>query len=465
MGATGSGKTTFINLLSGSKLRVGYGLHSCTAEVEAAQPFIVDGRSVTLIDTPGFDDTNKTEAEILALISQFLATTYTNGRKLNGVVYLHRISDYRMGGIARRNFRLFRQLCGDDSLQNVIIVTNMWGDVKPEVGEAREAELARSDSFFRAALDKGAQLMRHENTKRSAYRILGAVMGFTPRALRIQEELVDEELLLAETDVGAGLQAELRRQSLAQQEIVRELSVEVKELEENQDCCPSVLDELRADLQKAQEALARAEIENKKLVEFHGRTQLELEKKMEALMDAMERREIELHESREHELQQQQLIEELENALAIGDEYDSDNEADTPKSRAQLVKPLERRESRQELEAALTTAREERDRLQSTLADERYRNDVNMKVLYKAHQLDVELLEAQYERKVADMEQQHEVKAQQALQAQRALRNQGGRVRVNSGYGKVQLMLLPVKGSPRFTPGFFQDLGTAVRAL
>ena len=93
MGATGSGKTSvsrvrlvkvgsdspaclqFINIASSSNLRVGMELESCTAEVQVTDKFTLDDRLVTLIDTPGFDDTSKTDTEILKLIALFLATT------------------------------------------------------------------------------------------------------------------------------------------------------------------------------------------------------------------------------------------------------------------------------------------------------------------------------------------------------------------------------------------------------
>ena len=92
MGATGSGKTSvssvcpavmtksssgrvqFINLASGSSLRIGMGLESCTAEVKLADVFTLDGRPVILIDTPGFDDTSKSDTAILKMIAAFLAT-------------------------------------------------------------------------------------------------------------------------------------------------------------------------------------------------------------------------------------------------------------------------------------------------------------------------------------------------------------------------------------------------------
>ena len=49
------------------------GLESCTADVRVAEEFALDGRTVTLIDTPGFDDTTKSDTDILKLIAFFLA--------------------------------------------------------------------------------------------------------------------------------------------------------------------------------------------------------------------------------------------------------------------------------------------------------------------------------------------------------------------------------------------------------
>jgi len=62
----------FENLASGSSLHVGEGLESCTDEVHVSRAFNLDGRRVTLIDTPGFDDTNKSDTDILAVITAFL---------------------------------------------------------------------------------------------------------------------------------------------------------------------------------------------------------------------------------------------------------------------------------------------------------------------------------------------------------------------------------------------------------
>lgn len=44
--------------------------------MQLCKPFEVDGRRVTLIDTPGFDDTTKSDADILSMIAAFLNASW-----------------------------------------------------------------------------------------------------------------------------------------------------------------------------------------------------------------------------------------------------------------------------------------------------------------------------------------------------------------------------------------------------
>lgn len=97
MGATGSGKSTvsspfvlkicsiphdpqFINLASGSTLAVGHDLASCTAIMECSDTFELHGRRITLLDTPGFDDTTRSDTEVLRTIAAYLSTMYVPTR-------------------------------------------------------------------------------------------------------------------------------------------------------------------------------------------------------------------------------------------------------------------------------------------------------------------------------------------------------------------------------------------------
>jgi predicted GTPase len=62
----------FINRASGSNMKIGHSLRSCTAKVEQSDPFAVNGQQVVLLDTPGFDDTKKDDGDILEEIADYL---------------------------------------------------------------------------------------------------------------------------------------------------------------------------------------------------------------------------------------------------------------------------------------------------------------------------------------------------------------------------------------------------------
>ena len=136
--------------------------------------------------------------------------SYEDGSALVGVIYIHRISDNRFGGIAGRNFEMFRKLCGDTALKNVVLVTNMWGEVSRDIGDAREKEL--SSKFFKPALDFGAQMVRHDNTVQSAHDIIRRVAANRPVVLQIQRELVDERKDIVKTAAGEAINRELSEQ-------------------------------------------------------------------------------------------------------------------------------------------------------------------------------------------------------------------------------------------------------------
>ena len=81
---------------------------------------------------------------------------------------------------------MFWRLYGEPTFEKVILVTNMWGEVSPDVGEARENELITD--IFRPVLDKGVQLARHHNTVRSAHDIVQRITKHSPVSLRAQRE-------------------------------------------------------------------------------------------------------------------------------------------------------------------------------------------------------------------------------------------------------------------------------------
>ena len=64
-----------MNQISKSQLEIGDDLESCTSDIQISEVFSLEDRQVVLIDTPGFDDTNKSDTDVLKLIAGFMGAT------------------------------------------------------------------------------------------------------------------------------------------------------------------------------------------------------------------------------------------------------------------------------------------------------------------------------------------------------------------------------------------------------
>ena len=142
-------------------------------------------------------------------------------------------------------------MCGDKALRNLVIVTNMWGKVAPEVGVAREQELA--NSFFKPALDKGAQLLPHDDTIESAYEVIRTILPNQRVTLQIQEEMIDNWKQVGETAAGKELRRELDEHAGKRLTQLRELQEMLNQTEAGDG---ETRQELGQEISKLQEELA-----------------------------------------------------------------------------------------------------------------------------------------------------------------------------------------------------------------
>lgn len=158
-------------------------------------------QEVALVDTPGFDDTTRSDAEILEQIVQFLCTQYELGIPLKGIIYMHRITDNRMSGSAQRYFEMFMRLCGDQNLENVVLLTTMWGEIKDEgKGLQRERELRRE--FWAEMERNGSTIRRFDGSRSMAEAFVCRLMRKGDIILDIQDELVGQGKRLDQTRAG-----------------------------------------------------------------------------------------------------------------------------------------------------------------------------------------------------------------------------------------------------------------------
>ena len=98
--------------------------------------------------------------------------SFKNSIKLSGIIFLHRISDRRMAGSARRNLIMFKKLCGEKAYQSVVLASSMWSEVTPDVGDARERELIQTEEFWGLMCKKGSKVLRYANTRESALNVV-----------------------------------------------------------------------------------------------------------------------------------------------------------------------------------------------------------------------------------------------------------------------------------------------------
>lgn len=162
----------------------------------------IGGMEVDLIDTPGFDDTKLSDTEVLARIADYLKYTYDEGIRLTGLIYLYPISNNRMDGSAIKYLNVFRALCGDDNLGNVILATTMWSKVSASEGREREANLV--NDFWRIMIDQGSTVERvskHQDRQQDKVLVERLLPKHTV-VLQLQQEM-SEGRKLADTTVGS----------------------------------------------------------------------------------------------------------------------------------------------------------------------------------------------------------------------------------------------------------------------
>ena len=183
---------------------------------------------MVLVDTPGFNDTERSDTDILALLADWMKESYNDKMRLSGILYLHSISEPRMTNSILTNLRMFRKLCGDNNLKKVILVTTKWGITPPEDAERRDNEL-RSESGFWAPMIRNKSLIRRfENSAASAQALIEDILQdrttFVPV---IQDEMV-RGTELSDTEAGVFLNENLNALQEKHQKAIDALKEEYK---------------------------------------------------------------------------------------------------------------------------------------------------------------------------------------------------------------------------------------------
>ena len=135
------------------------------------------------------------------VLEEIGAWTYSQGGLLSGIIYLTDITDRGAAGLVMESLRVLEKLCGPSALQNVLLTTTQWSKVHRAEEESYEKDL-RDCNYWRELVTKGSVIERFLGTRESGFELIHKLMNKEPKPLLIQNQMVVNNMALAETDVG-----------------------------------------------------------------------------------------------------------------------------------------------------------------------------------------------------------------------------------------------------------------------
>ena len=205
---------------------------------------------------------------------------------------------------------MFRELCGEKTLKNVVLMTTMWGRVTPQRGADREQQL--KDKHFKAAIEKGAHICRYKDTPESARKILRTILENKPVVLKIQHELIDQHKEIGQTSAGEELNREIREVVEKHQNEMRELEERMQRAVEEKD--EESREELEGEKRRVQEEVEKLRKDSEEMRSRFEEARREMEERISARFEERMRRiqegyegEIRRYENRVKELERDGL--------------------------------------------------------------------------------------------------------------------------------------------------------------
>ncbi|KAH8593569.1 hypothetical protein B0O99DRAFT_515097 [Bisporella sp. PMI_857] len=235
MGCTGVGKSTFIKTSGAQSVNpddfgcnptVGDGLESCTAEPQIYQ---IPQTNIYFIDTPGFNDTNISDREMLRRISTQLANLHAQREDIAGILYLHPITHERLTGSAKKNLDMFAKVVGPQNMSRCTFVTTKWSKEDPTIAANREKELIGSQNLWKPMFDRGVKYARFGDSSASVMQIISPLCEGKTLLPQVVKEWTQDKTPLHLTQAGRAVEDDAERAKEAHTHDLKEVEKEYKD--------------------------------------------------------------------------------------------------------------------------------------------------------------------------------------------------------------------------------------------
>jgi hypothetical protein len=117
---------------------------------------------------------------------------------------------------------MFHKLCGEDALEEVVLVTTKWYGIEEVVGKQREKRL--KETHWKTMVDHGSQIRRYRGSYDSAWEIVNFICKKEEKEylpIQIQKELVDLQKRITQTEAADALRNPLKISLVDQKEVLR----------------------------------------------------------------------------------------------------------------------------------------------------------------------------------------------------------------------------------------------------
>ena len=260
-----------------------------------------NGKTFVLVDTPGFDDSHVSDRDILAKLLAWLNTNYEKNQKLNGILYLHRIDAPRMQGTALRNFKMFKELCGEGFYENLCLGTTCWRLLKEDTGtgERREADLKDKGGFWHPMIAKGSLFKRIPEEQDAAREIISELAAKQPAFLKSQIEMGKDGLSPEKVSAAKTLDEDIEK---LREENEKKMRLERENLErQSRDREKALKAEHERQKRQREELLRKQEIERERVLRLERGREAQRQREMEALEEQLRQTRLEEERQRERE--------------------------------------------------------------------------------------------------------------------------------------------------------------------
>lgn len=163
------------------------------------------------MDTPGFDDTYLSDADILQNIATALVDAFNDQVEIQGALYIHPVTEAKMRGSGRKNLLMFQNVLGMKGMNHCRLVTTKWSLQSESVSKNRERELCEKKEFWQPLLAAGAQTVRFGDSMESAIDIIGPLLQGPALKPLLVEEVVEKHKKIPETHAGVIVNDDLEK--------------------------------------------------------------------------------------------------------------------------------------------------------------------------------------------------------------------------------------------------------------